>query len=174
MLKYALCFLFAASCATAGTISGFEGLPVSIYVTGRGYIGSVVGGGSPLQTPPSIGNYTFTVTSDTISFTQPEGGYSSPGVYFTFYAPTLPTPITGVSIDPATNYEGFTSNRVEFDATHVYMILGGLDTSGPDAIVLDVAFGPSAAPEPPSSLLLFGALLVLIPGFWLRKVGNVR
>lgn len=70
-------------------------------------------------------------------------------------------PITGVTINGATNLAGFDVSRLSFDPDNIYINLQGLAAGGAHLVRLDVQFGAAAVPEP-STVLLFGAGLAAI------------
>jgi hypothetical protein len=69
--------------------------------------------------------------------------------------------ITGVTINPSSNFSGFNASRLSFDADNLFVNLQGLTFRPETRLVLDVTFAPTAAAAPePSSL----ALLALFSG----------
>lgn len=83
--------------------------------------------------------------------------------------------ITGVSINPASNFSGFDASRLSFDADNVFTNLQGLTFRPDTRLVLDVTFAPAgvaAAPEPSALLLL--ALGMLGGGVVVRRSERVR
>lgn len=72
---------------------------------------------------------------------------------------TIP-PITGVSINPATNMVGLDISRVTFDADSVSINWNGLPFDTSTVVSIDVQFGGTAQPQSVPSLSLYGIVML--------------
>ena len=69
----------------------------------------------------------------------------------------------GVSLNPATNYEGFVASRITFDADNIWVNVANLPGVQGQVISIDLAADVAAVPEPSTLLLLGAGLLAPCP-----------
>lgn len=158
-----LCFGFStAQAGMIGFTMGVEPNYPAMGATGYGGGTAVVGAGIefPEGSFPDYNLSSYVDFSDLqIEYGQIGGTNYSPadfnGFHF-FDALGALAPITGVTINGATNLAGFDAGRLTFDADNVYINLESLGASDAHKVVLDVQFGETAVPEP-ASILLLGA-----------------
>ena len=106
------------------------------------------------------GDITFTFSDTTMKTVFAAG--SASGATFNgavFTVESGGSPITGVTIDPATTVLNFDLSRVSFTGTTISENVEGL-TFGDRTITLDLQFGSSAVPEP--STLITAAVAVVV------------
>jgi len=117
---------------------------------------------SPTALFNSFGETNYLVTDNTLQITNvfgsdvPFGTAPFNGVEIT---DLTNAPITGVTVDPATNLAGFTAADVSFDASHILVNLQSLVTTPTTLVQLDISGAAPAIPEPASLALLVTGLL---------------
>jgi len=80
-------------------------------------------------------------------------------------------PITGVSINAATNFPAFDLSRVTFDSDNIYLNFGGLTfTSDTGVFAVDVRTGSGAVPEPATWALLIAGFGLVGSGIRRRRL----
>jgi hypothetical protein len=176
-MRSSLKILFAGACllvgmgtAQAGFMSFTIGVDTQFPTQGAICCGSgtaVVGAGVefPAGSFPSYNTNAFVDVSDLqIDYGQTAATTYTAAAFngFRFYdALGTIAPITGVTINGATNLAGFNASRLSFDADNIYINMQSLAAGGAHLVRLDVQFGAAAVPEP-STLLLLGAGLAVI------------
>lgn len=118
---------------------------------------------------PGVFSYQLTGSQVTLTDLNANGLLNGPFTGFEFTDLTKNPMITGVLLDPATNFSGgvasFTSNTLSFNFANVAVHAG-------DTAVYDLTFAPlasSVTPEP-SSFLLLGTGLLGIAGTLRRRL----
>jgi hypothetical protein len=85
--------------------------------------------------------------------------------HFADGAGTIPD-ITGVTINPATNFAGFDASRITFDTNSISLNLTGLPGLEGQVISLDLTAapgpGPAPIPEPSTAALLVSGIALLL------------
>jgi hypothetical protein len=160
-----VCMLAGMGTARAGFIGFTIGVETQFPTLGTVCCGSgsaVVGSGIEFPTGsfPNYNSNAFIDVGDLqIDYGQTAATTYTSGAFNGFrFFDTLGTiaPITGVSINGATNLAGFNSSRLSFDADNIFINLQGLSAGGAHLVRLDVQFGSTAVPEP-SAILFLGS-----------------
>ncbi len=177
--------LLGSGTAQAGLIGSTIGVQTLFPTQSDVCCGSgsaVVGAGVefPTDSFPSYNSSAFVDVGDfQIDYGMVAGTSYSGGAFngFRFYD-ILGTiaPITGVTIDGATNLVGFDSTRLTFDADNIYINLQGLSPADAHLVRLDVSFGevaPGRIPEPSTLGLLLSSVALLAAPAWRRRKRSV-
>ena len=123
-----------------------------------GPISTVVAPGSELLNFASFATIEFSATNILIVLTRNAqlNNVAFDGLEFSDVNPAF----QGVTLDPATNYAGFTSSRISSDAKTIFVNLEDLPGLTGQRISIDV--GASAVPEPGYSFVLATVLFALL------------
>jgi hypothetical protein len=121
----------------------------------------------------SFGQTNYLVTDDTLQITnvfRSDVTFQSAVFNGVEITDLTNAPITGVTVDPATNLAGFSAADVNFDASHIFVNLQSLVTTPTTLVQLDIS-GTTAIPEPDTLALLAIGIFSL---FSLRRLRRSR
>jgi hypothetical protein len=131
--------------------------------------------GNLVVSPTAFFNFNISGVQVTVSDTQIVLNFGGTAFTAAFNGPLLTVvgagnPITGVTIDAATNVPGFNSSLVSFTSNSVSENIQGLSFPQGGNVTLDVQFqqNAGAAPEP-SSLFLAGSGALIGMGYVVRR-----
>jgi hypothetical protein len=139
------------------TVTVYAGASFSpaIFIIGAGQetVGNVEGVTDLLV---DFSDNALTVTLNTVLSNPTWGASTFNGIIFTF---SLPTGITGATVDASTTLAGFDGSRLSFTGDQILLNWQGLSYQSGQRVDIQFAFAPTPAPEPPTLALLGIALL---------------